>query len=148
MYQSDLEEILELCGIPPNTNGFWRKHPKRFCQEIEKMANSTNAKPSYEDGSLIFVEDIINNYGTPFTFLITISDNYPFKAPKVFLLEPEITCEEGIHQYSDDSLCLFYPDKYSTSWSILDIRNQACSWCSLIEDYQKTGIWGGAEASH
>lgn len=148
MNQSDLEEVLELCGIPGYASGFWEKYPERFCKEIEKMLNGTNAEPDYEDGKLIFTEEIVNNFGTAFTYVMKVPYNYPFKGPKVFLLEPDIDHDMAKHMYSDDSLCLYHPDSYSTSWSLLDIRNQACSWCSCVEIYEETGEWIGAEAPH
>jgi hypothetical protein len=149
MNQRDFEEILILCGIPPNASGFWQKYPERFCDEIMKMRNGSYAISSFVDGELIFLENIVNNFGTPFSYVMVVSKNFPLKGAKVFLLEPDITHDMAKHMYpSDNSLCLYHPDDYSTSWSLLDLRNQACSWCSCVEIYQRTGEWGGAEAQH
>ena len=116
--------------------------------EYKKMENSTNAVANYEDGELVWMENISNNYGNSFLIAIIVSSNFPFRMPVVHVVEPYIEPSRDKHMYDDGHLCLMHPDEFSSNMSILDFRNLACSWCECIDVYIATGTWPAAEYRH
>lgn len=142
-------EILRMCALPTNSNEYWWvRYPKRAVEEIYKMEENTNAGFFHKGGKLIWEEDIISNFKTSFLISIETNSKHPFFPPMAFVKEPKIECGETGHMYGNGSLCLFRPEEYSTSMSILDIRCMACSWCFCFEAYVNSGKWAGAEAPH
>ena len=141
------EQLIRLAGLS-GVFGFWNTAPERFVEECNKMMNGTNAIPYSEHNNLIWVEDITNNFGTDFTIKIIVPPDFPFRGPRVFVLEPELSPTECKHMYPSGALCLLHPDDYNTNMSILEFRNLAAAWVTLIEEYAKTGEWGGAEYPH
>lgn len=141
-------DILEECGLPDDENAFWVKYPDRFLQEVRKMVDNTNAVATYEDGKLVWIEDVINNFDTPFTIGITVSPSFPFSKPDVFVLAPDISPSNDKHMHGNGSLCLLHPDEFHSGMSILDFRNMACSWLMCFEVYKESGKWPAAEHPH
>ncbi len=140
-------ETLEACGLPVDSNNYWFvRHKKRAVEELFKMQENTNSTVFCRETKLIWEVDIINEFGSYFLISIETNANYPFTAPKVYLKDPELEDGFAKHVYKDKSLCLFHPDEYSSSMSILDIRNIAASWLHCYEIYLETKVWRAAEA--
>lgn len=140
-------EILADFGLPIEEENWWTRYPIRAVEEIYKL-ESTNASISVVGSKLTITESITNNFNKAFVISIEVQDNHPFKMPKVFLKEPQISSSDTIHMYSGRQLCLMHPDAYHSSISILEIRNLAAAWCFCYTAYQKTGSWPGAEHEH
>ncbi|MBT6562549.1 MAG: hypothetical protein HON76_08480 [Candidatus Scalindua sp.] len=142
-------EILEECGLSlTSPDLWWKKYPKRAVEEIYKMQENTHSTFFCKGKQLIWEVQMINDFGSYFLISIETDSGYPFTAPKVFMKDPELEADYCMHVYSDKSLCLFRPEVYSSSMSILDIRNVAASWIHCYEIFLNTGEWAGAEADH
>jgi len=141
-------DILQDCGLPRTGNYWWVRYPKRAITEIYSMDQNTGAMHYFRDRRLVWEEVIVNNYGTQFLLSIETNSNYPFDPPIVYVKDSEIDISDASHQYGGGALCLFRPDMYSSSWSIIKVRNIACSWCFCAESENNTGKWPGAEAPH
>lgn len=141
-------QILGESNIPlDNRNYWWVRNPKRCVKELSQMLDNTDSIHYFDNGKLIWEVEFENNFGTYFLISIETDSNYPFTAPKVFVKKPDIgTCSK--HVYGDKSLCLFHPDAYSPSMSILEIRNFASSWAFCWDAYEHSSQWPGAEVPH
>jgi hypothetical protein len=140
--RSQAAQLLQEVGFPL---GHWCcQIPERIINEIEKMERNTNARYYIEGDDLIFVENIITNFGTSYGIAIVVSSGYPYVQPKAYA--PGIATTK--HIFSDGSLCLFAPTSYKTNMSLLDIRNQTCAWCFAYEAHRATGEWPAAEEKH
>ena len=133
--------FLKLANLPLD-RGWWSRFQNRAESELNKMANGTKAQISVEGNKLKFKERIITNFGSVFIISIVTLD-FPHKMPKAYVLSPKITA--NIHRYGDGSLCLMSQSSYTSSMSILQIRNLACAWCFCYEGFLATGKWHAAE---
>tara|TARA_B100000315_G_C14544659_1_gene572645 strand:- start:1209 stop:1670 length:462 start_codon:yes stop_codon:yes gene_type:complete len=153
MFFSDNEKnkclnALEELGFSKNKNCWIWKYPKRAIMELGLMKINTNSEFSQEGNRLIWTEYITNNFGSQFLISIEAKD-YPFKMPKAFVKEPYIKPSHDKHMYTEDgSICYMHPNSYISKISILEIRNQICSWCFCIEVFSNTGKWPAAAARH
>jgi hypothetical protein len=82
--------------------------------------------------------------GGAYEIVIQTGPGYPHTMPKVFAPDALQTK----HVWEDGSLCVFKREHYSSSMSILDVRNHACSWCHACDVYRATSEWGAAEEAH
>ena len=143
-YPNALEEL----GLSKSGNCWIWKYPKRAIIELGLMKINTNAEFSQEGSKLIWREYITNNFGSQFLAYIETKD-YPHKMPKVLIEEPQIKPSHDMHMYTEDgSICYMHPNSYNSKISILEIRNQICSWAFSIEVFANTGKWPAAERSH
>ncbi|NBI07538.1 hypothetical protein D3Z33_11820 [Senegalia massiliensis] len=72
------------------------------------------------------------------------------KKPKVYVLEPEIL-DSAPHRYSDNSLCLYYPDDLSfDQYSVIadTIIPWTIEWLYFYEIWLEDNVWWGKEAPH
>ena len=141
-------EVLKAYGLPTVSGYWWTSYPERAVKEIYMMQENTNAILNRHKDRLLWDEVIVTNFGGEFRFSINTYPGFPYKMPKVFVLEPCVGTGASRHVYEDESLCLFKPEFYYSSMSILEIRNLACAWCFCYEAYQDTGEWPGAEEKH
>ena len=141
-------EILEAYRLPTGGRYWWTQYPKRAVEEIVKLEDNTNARMTIKDGKLAWTEEIVNNFGTRFLISFTADKNHPYTAPKFNVIEPTLSEREKIHTWNDGSLCLMKPNEYSSSMTILEVRNIAAAWCFCVEAYANTDVWPGAEAPH
>jgi hypothetical protein len=143
-YHQILEEDF---GLPLDDEDYWWvRRKKRAVSELRKMEKNTNAVVFDNLDELVWEEEIVNNFGTCFTILITAGPNYPFSMPKVCLEDSEIDVDDVDHLYAGGELCLMHPDRYNSRMSILQFRNMACSWVLCAEIQVETGKWPGASA--
>lgn len=138
---ADALAILKYNGFP-TSHGWWSRKPLRAVDELMRMVEHTNATAYARGDTIVWEELVQNNYGTSYDLEIIAGSNYPWTPPKVYA--PGTTTTR--HNWSDGSLCLFKPEVYSSNWTILDVRNQACSWFFAYETYKNTGSWPTAEA--
>lgn len=74
------------------------------------------------------------------------------KSPRITVLEPDI--EPNIHQYSDRSLCLYYPkDPKELKWTQESIIAKTiipwtAAWLYFYEYWLETDKWFNEEAPH
>ena len=138
-------DILQSYGLSVRDKEYWWvQYPKRACEEILKMQNSTNAKIMQVGNKLIWDETIRTNLGNWFRFTIEARD-YPHRIPIAYLKEPYIQPDNDIHLLSGRQMCLMSTAQYSSRISILDLRNQAASWSFCLEVFSHTGKWPAAE---
>jgi len=77
-------------------------------------------------------------------------DNYSSKAPRVWILTPDIR-NSAPHRYSDLSLCLYYPpDRSWTPFIFISetIVPWTSMWLAFYELWLETDRWYGPEAYH
>jgi hypothetical protein len=142
-------EILQSCSLPiDDEDYFWVQFPERIVNEIFKMQENSNSLLSVDGDNLVWHFETTTNFGNTYLKTIVADSGFPFKCPKVYVLEPEITSETEIHMYGGGELCLFRPEEYHSNLSILDLRNKSAAWCFAYDTYVNTGVWGGAEAAH
>jgi len=141
-------EILRNYGIPLNGNFWWCRFPKMAVESIWAMQNNTNASLIICEEKLIWQEWVTNNFDTRFFISIETQKNHPHEMPKVFIKEPHIKSDTTIHMYQDGHLCLMHSSEYNSKISVLEIRNQAASWCFSFEVFAYTGKWPAAEYKH
>jgi len=75
----------------------------------------------------------------------------PFKAPLVFIKEPDIPHTMKIHVYSNGSLCLYHASeiKWNKKTMIYDTTiPRIAEWIMYYELWQLTGEWEGPEYPH
>jgi hypothetical protein len=141
-------EMLGEYGLITQGNYWWVRYPKRAIEEILTMKENTNAYMSICDDQLIWTEKIVNNLGSEYLITIESRDNYPFKMPKVSLIEPWVNPNQKIHMYKNGTICFMHPDSYNSRISVLEIRNQVAVWCFAYDVFTHTGEWPAAEHNH
>ncbi len=140
--------ILNDYGLLVDSNNYWwRRYPERATAEINMMKNHTNAFMYQNKDKLVWEEKIANNFGS--CFLVSIeTQGFPFKMPKVFLIEPRIEPSDKFHMFKDGGLCLLHSSEYNSKITVLQTRNRAAAWCFCFEAYVNTGKWPAAEYNH
>jgi hypothetical protein len=139
--------FLNNLGVQPkNPNSWMNKFQERAEREIALMLNNTSATCFLEEDHLVFVEDILSNYGTRFRVAIIIPDLFPFVMPSVRILEPEI--HSNPHYWPNGEPCYMDPYEYDSNETILNVRNYVSTWLFAYEGYLYTKKWQGAEHDH
>jgi len=109
------------------------RHPERAALEDELMRSHTNAKKHYRNMQVVWLEEMLNNFRTPFTWKWPVPDNYPFGSVKGFLVSPYIKPDIRYHMYSDGSICEAGARTASSRTSILAVRNRCVAWATFYE---------------
>jgi hypothetical protein len=82
-------------------------------------------------------------------YFIEVIYQYP-RSPKVKVLSHQFS-RDCPHLYSDNSLCLFYPQDRSWNKNLYisdTILPWTIEWLTLYELWEITGYWAGPEAAH
>lgn len=146
--ESAIEIIRDIFGFPVTGDYWWVSAPVRTAEELYKMTENTNAVVRSSGESLIWEEWITNNFENQYLIQIIAKPGYPFAMPKVFVPHPKIEIDAKAHIHYDRSICVFHAEDYSPHMSILEIRNQACTWTWCYDVYKNTGEWPAAERPH
>ena len=107
---------------------WYENDPARFEYERTLMESHTNARMHFINGEVVYDEHVETDFDIPFHLVLRSEEGFPHAPPKVFCLEPPVPCEVSYHVYADGSLCLFLPDEWDSSHTLLDVRNWACEW--------------------
>jgi hypothetical protein len=152
LFINNKQEILERLqrhGLPIyDEDTWWVSFPERAEGEILKMQRFSNSILSADGDSLVWHFETTTNFGNTYFKTIVADSGFPFKCPKVYVLDPKISPKHKIHMYDGGELCLFRPEEYHSNLSILELRNKAAAWCFAYDTYLSTDEWGGAEVSH
>jgi len=102
----------------------------------------------YSTGDLFWFGNITTRNGNDYTIEVRYPESYPYKPPKVFPVDPEIS--EAKHMYKDGSLCLFYPDdqSFTPNNTAATVIAWAAAWLHAYEVWKKAGRWPGDAVSH
>lgn len=79
-----------------------------------------------------------NNYEV----LVIYPDNYPYEAPKVYLISPRVFTK---HQFRDCSICYYLPHEWSPWYTVCTAIGWVAHWLHAYEHSQRTGHWPGRE---
>ena len=122
---------------------------ERLVQENQAMENRF---PQFElrrvSGGLAWYGTLRTNKGNRYKIAVEYPSDFPYSAPKVYTIDPEISSDK--HQYKDDSLCLFYPDDrtWQSNTTAATVVAWAAAWLFCYESYKATGHWPGKAAPH
>lgn len=113
------------------TRCWYERYPRRLRTELMLIRAKTNARV-YWLGSTLALDDEIRINPYEFGIQIVVPDNYPFEPPAVYLRYPTLPVTAKIHRYNDSSLCLFGPDEWVPSMTIVAAHSRAVLWAHSI----------------
>jgi len=126
---------------------WWERNPGRLVLELKIMRDRY---PQFElknvDGRLVWHGFLRSNRGNYYEIAVVYPDNFPYEAPKAYILEPKISGAK--HMFSDGSLCLFAP--FDRTWeektTAATIVTWVATWIFAYEMWKETGEWPGRSA--
>src|SRR5262245_35800877 len=138
---------------------WYETNPARLLLERKAMETRFPQFQLVREGDqLVWVGTLTTNRGKDYEIAIYYPDDFPTSAPKVFPINPQITSwkdqQAGLlqHQWSDGSLCLYYPDDRSlnANTTAATITAIAAAWFFAYESWLESGktVWPGVEAPH
>ena len=136
---------------------WYQTMPERLLLEKQVMNDKF---PQFElfllDGQLRWLGELVTNRANKYQLEIRYPNDFPYKAPLVYPIEPIIEAyetegsERYKHQYPDTHLCLYYPgDKtFSPKTTAAAVVAVAAAWLFAYETWLENGgtYWPGQEA--
>lgn len=151
---SSTQQVAEAGNRP-----WYETNPTRLIKEKKIMEARFPQFHLVRDGDqLVWVGSIESNRGKEYEIALYYPHDYPDSPPKVYPINPPISSWEDRqagrlkHQWSDGSLCLYYPsdktfDSNATAATVIAI---AAAWFFAYETWLESGqsLWPGVEAPH
>jgi len=117
-----------------------QRSPQRFHVELQVLQAAANGRFVRVANHLAWEEEVRAG-GARFALRITYPEDFPFAAPRVFLLYPSLPVSVAVHRYVDGSLCLHGPDEWHPTNTGVWVRGRAIAWINALVEFSATGIW-------
>ncbi|MBZ5506118.1 MAG: hypothetical protein LAO78_11715 [Acidobacteriia bacterium] len=143
---------------PQRWFAWYESHRRRLVDEKEAMEARFPSFQLHMTGAVVGWVGCLRpqNASSSYTISVVYPDDFPYAAPRVFAVDPEVSSPK--HQYSDGSLCLMYPGDgtWKTNTTAVQIVTMAAAWFFCYEYHERhcgcdtvpCDYWPGEEAKH
>lgn len=118
----------------------------RLARDAVELLAHSRARSITVDGRPSFEEWVVTDFGVEFHFVFVVPEHYPYQAPSVYCLQPEVPALISHHVYACGSLCLYQPGEWTPDLTLLDIRNWTCEWAfNVVPKLYGHDVWMSPE---